>query len=213
MGKENDLLLDYLRDNERFADLFNGSLFAGKQIITACDLQEAGENYTEYQRENVSTTDTAAAAADSAKPADVIKPQGSTDAKRQKHSKRQKQTVTRSRDLKKRLGTGAELRILAVEGQSYVDYAMPWRCMNYDALEYGRQVKTIQQHNRKSRPYTDGNELLSGFTRTDRIAPVYTVCLYHGADPWDGPRSLKDMVNPAHDPSVQVLEQYFAIIR
>ena len=44
MGKENDLMLDYLRDNQRFADLFNGGLFAGKQVVNADDLMEAHTN-------------------------------------------------------------------------------------------------------------------------------------------------------------------------
>lgn len=38
---EKDFLLKrYLADNERYADLLNGIGFAGKQIVTADDLQE-----------------------------------------------------------------------------------------------------------------------------------------------------------------------------
>lgn len=200
MGKENDLMLDYLRDNERFADLFNGSLFEGKQVVKACDLEEAGENYTEYKRESNAMTDGGHCF--------ESRNQEPKNQVRQKHEK--KRTVPRTRDLKKRLGNGAELRILAVEGQSYVDYAMPWRCMNYDALEYGRQVKAIQRKNKKAGRYADKNERLSGFSRSDRIPPVYTVCLYHGVDPWDGPRSLRDMVSPVKGEQTDELENFFA---
>ena len=38
------------------------------------------------------------------------------------------------------------------------------------------------------------HEKLSGFLKTDRLQPVYTVCLYSGTDPWDGPRTLSDMM-------------------
>ncbi len=33
MGKQNDVLLDYFDDNERFADLCNGVLFGGRPVI------------------------------------------------------------------------------------------------------------------------------------------------------------------------------------
>lgn len=38
-------------------------------------------------------------------------------------------------------------------------------------------------------------EWLSGITKNDRLAPVYTLCLYHGEEPWDGPHSLRDMIH------------------
>lgn len=40
MGVKDQGLQEYLRDNERFADLVNGTLFAGKQIIKASYLKE-----------------------------------------------------------------------------------------------------------------------------------------------------------------------------
>ena len=121
MGKENNLMVEYLRDNHRFADLFNGGLFAGKCVVKADELEGAGENYTEF---SVPPAD---------KPAEAMSPVN---------------TVPRSRDVSKQLKCGATLRILAVEEQSSIDYTMPWRCMNYDVLEYGRQVKDIQRLNK-----------------------------------------------------------------
>ena len=35
--------------------------------------------------------------------------------------------------------------------------------------------------------------------KEERFAPVYTLCLYHGAEDWDGPRSLKDMMDFGED--------------
>ncbi|MBR6684483.1 MAG: hypothetical protein IKL38_09070, partial [Firmicutes bacterium] len=183
MGKENDLMLDYLRDNRRFADLFNAGLFGGETIINAADLQEGSENYTEYKRENTTVSSV---------------------------KKKKGRTVPRSRDLKKRLGTGAALRILAIEEQSHIDYTMPWWCMNYDSLEYSRQVRDIQKKNQESSPYADDNEKLCRFTRTDRLDPIYTVCLYHGTEQWDGPRSLKDMMSFGHDQASPVLKNCFS---
>lgn len=37
-------------------------------------------------------------------------------------------------------------------------------------------------------------ERLSGIRKTDRLHPVYTICLYSGTEPWDGPKKLSDMM-------------------
>ena len=127
MGRENDLMVEYLRDNHRFADLINGGLFAGKCVVKANELDATSENYTEF---SVQPVDKATGASS------------------------QVNTVPRSRDVSKQLKSGATLRILAVEEQNSIDYTMPWRCMNYDALEYGRQVKDIRYrvfHHRSER--------------------------------------------------------------
>ncbi len=106
----------------------------------------------------------------------------------------------RARDLKKRLKSGRELKILAVESQSEINYIMPWRVMDYDSREYGEQIRKAQRENRRrdkagEEVYKSAGERMSGMGREERLAPVYTICLYHGAEPWDGPRSLKDMMD------------------
>ena len=183
MGKENDVMVDYLREDRRFADLFNGSVFGGECVVNSEELQEAGEGYTEYR------------ASGSSVKGKTLNGRG---------------VASRSRDIKKRLKSGAELRILAVEEQSYIDYAMPWRCMNYDSLEYGRQVRRLQQKNKTENKYQAEDERLGRFLKGDRIAPVYTICLYHGEKPWDGPRSLRDMVDFGNDKERMVWERVFA---
>ena len=40
MGVKDQGLQEYLKDNERFADFVNGTLFAGKQIVDPCYLKE-----------------------------------------------------------------------------------------------------------------------------------------------------------------------------
>ena len=99
------------------------------------------------------------------------------------------------RDIKKRLDSGVCLKILAVEAQNDVNYIMPWRIMEYDCMEYGKQIRRIQNANKEAGEYADAGERLCGFRREDRLVPVYTLCLYHGAERWDGPRCLKDMAD------------------
>ena len=210
MGKENDMMLEYLRDNQRFADLFNGGLFAGKQVVNADDLVEAGESYTEDRGGNASEAGLSEIAVTNTSCVNTSDLPGARSTVRCSKSKESTGTATRTRDIKKRLKSGTEFRILAVEDQSYVDYTMPWRCMNYDSLEYGRQVKNIQKQNQKIGEYTNDGERLCRFTRKDRLAPVYTVCLYHGTEQWDGPRNLKDMMEFGSDEERAVWEHCFS---
>lgn len=106
------------------------------------------------------------------------------------HGKR----TERIRDICKRLKTGETLRILALENQEWIDYAMPFRCMQYDAMEYARQLDHLQQKNRWEGKLRTQSERICGLQRKDYIIPVYTLFLYHGTKEWDGPRSLRDMM-------------------
>ena len=116
------------------------------------------------------------------------------------HGKPGEKGGQRTRDIKRRLKSGKELKILAVESQSDVNYIMPWRIMDYDCREYEKQIRGAQRANREldragTRVYANEGERLSEVRREERFSPVYTLCLYHGAEEWDGPRSLKDMMD------------------
>ena len=106
-------------------------------------------------------------------------------------------SVERTRDLKKLLRTGGALRILAIENQNLVDYTMPFRCMEYDTMEYRKQIEDIKRNHRmrNNKGLRSAAERLSGFAKEDKLFPVYTICLYHGEEPWDGPRTLKEMMH------------------
>ena len=95
--------------------------------------------------------------------------------------------------------------LLGVELQSEVHYAMPVKDMVYDALQYAAQVeeaakshrnerKNIPPEVRKSEKKPNSGEYLSGFYREDRLLPVITLVVYFGADPWDGPVCLHEML-------------------
>lgn len=104
-------------------------------------------------------------------------------------------SLDRTRDLKMVTGDGETLRILALENQANIDYTLPYRCMQYDTLEYGRQLRELKKYNKSHKLLSTPAERLCGITRQNRIAPVYTLCLYHGEKPWDGPLSLRDMID------------------
>lgn len=74
---------------------------------------------------------------------------------------------------------------------------MPVRNIIYDALQYGKQVANIAAKHRASDGDAKGHsrgEYLSGFYKEDKITPVITLVLHFGANEWDGPVSLHEMM-------------------
>lgn len=67
--------------------------------------------------------------------------------------------------------------------------------LQYDVLEYIRQVKEIEEKNRAEKNLKSGAEFLSGMTKEDFLQPVVGVVFYHGEEPWDGAKSMADMVH------------------
>ena len=84
--------------------------------------------------------------------------------------------------------------ILGLENQSDVHYAMPVRNLLYDALTYQKQVRDIADKHRAERDSATGAEFLSGFHKEDKLTPVITLVIYFGANYWDGPTSLHEMM-------------------
>ena len=129
------------------------------------------------------------------------------EKRRHRPGRREKTKTKIMRDVKMQLRSGTVLQVLAVENQSYINYGMPVRIMGYDVAEYNRQMKERRQQvnalwkqveksgqgDTLAIPVTYA-EYMSGILKTDRLHPVYTICLYSGTEIWDGPRMLSDMM-------------------
>ncbi|MGN0243304.1 MAG: hypothetical protein ACI4CT_04485, partial [Lachnospiraceae bacterium] len=106
-----------------------------------------------------------------------------------------KQVVERIRDIlaiaKK---NGTVFVMLGIENQEHIHYGMPVRNMLYDSLTYARQIEEKTKENRKNHSL-GGAEFLSGLRKDEKLTPVVTLVLYYGLEPWDGPRSLLDMLD------------------
>lgn len=83
--------------------------------------------------------------------------------------------LQRDRDIKMRLKSGETLKLLAVENQSQVDYAMPFRCMQYDAMEYEQQLKELRKRNREKGGFATDGEFLCG-VRKNTALHLFTPC-------------------------------------
>ncbi len=157
----------YMRENTVFADAFNFLLYDGENVIQPDKLKE------------LDTTELAVPFA-----------VDNTD-------NRQSEAVQKYRDILKMTTVmtddTAAYVLLGVESQTDVHYAMPVRNIIYDALQYGKQVTEISARNRKKGNQTR-REFLSGFHKDDKLIPVITLVIHFGADKWDAPMSLHEMM-------------------
>ena len=86
----------------------------------------------------------------------------------------------------------ANYMILGIENQAYIDRFMPARVMIYDALTFHTQMQTIQS---ESKPENHSSQFLSGVSSEAKLKPVITAVCYFGTKPWDGPRSLHEILD------------------
>ena len=153
-------LKTFWRDNEHFADLFNATLFNGKQVLKPDKLTEMD-----------------------------------TDVSATIHSKSYNESITRNRDVVKKMSDGVEFNILGLEIQDKTHYAMPLRTMTYDALGYIKEYNDIKKHHKLNKDsFSSHEEFLSGINKSDRFHPIITLVLYYGESLWDGPTCLSDMM-------------------
>ena len=153
-------LKTFWRDNEHFADLFNATVFNGKQVLKPDKLTEMD-----------------------------------TDVSATIHSKSYNESITRNRDVVKKMSDGVEFNILGLEIQDKTHYAMPLRTMTYDALGYIKEYNDIKKHHKLNKDsFSSHEEFLSGINKSDRFHPIITLVLYYGESLWDGPTWLSDMM-------------------
>lgn len=153
-------LKTFWRDNEHFADLFNATVFNGKQVLKPNKLTEMD-----------------------------------TDVSATIQSKSYYESITRNRDVVKKMSDGVEFNILGLEIQDKTHYAIPLRTMTYDALGYIKEYNDIKKHHKLNKDsFSSHEEFLSGINKSDRFHPIITLVLYYGESLWDGPTCLSDMM-------------------
>ena len=109
-------------------------------------------------------------------------------------SKEFQKTIRRTRDVLKVTETGEYYRILGIENQQAVHYAMPLRTMVYDMLTYLQEMEKITRNHRKEKDFTSVEEFLSGFTKEDKLHSCHTIVIYWGEQEWNAPRCLSEMM-------------------
>ncbi len=99
---------------------------------------------------------------------------------------------TRYRDIAKQVKNIRVVLVVGTEIQSYVDYSMPVRGMDYDAVEYKRQVSLIKSKRKSKRT---AKVFMSPIAKEDRLIPAITLVLYMGEEPWDAADNLHEILD------------------
>ena len=159
MQKEDAISIEYLEEPARFADLINGFIYHGRELIRPEDIMEKNRTKTR-----------------------ITKEQGRI----------QSQTITA--DIVREVRFCMRVAVIALENQSEIHYAMPIRIMNIEAANYHRQWRKRAKQHRQDKDLR-GAAFLSGFSKEDKLVPTITIVVYFGKEPWDGPRSIKEMMD------------------
>ena len=123
MAKTDELMKNLFKHKEIFADLFNATIFDGRQLIKP-------EKLTEINTENIHIEE-------------PIHDNKNTNPN----------ITKRYRDLCMRQDDSILQIILGCEDQSEVDYSMPIRTMLYDSLKYTEQQNNLELRKRKDGTY------------------------------------------------------------
>lgn len=184
MGMADTVTKEYMRENRVFADAFNYLIYGGKPVVKPELLQE------------LDTTEIAI-------PFALDEEENTTEEAVQKYRDVLKSTVIMQ-------DTKASYILLGIEDQTEVHYAMPVRNIIYDALQYGKQVSEVakKHKNQGDRKGHNKGEYLSGFYKEDRIRPVVTLVVHFGADEWDGPLSLYEMMDLKDEKLLEFVQDY-----
>ena len=181
----------YLSNPMFFADAFNYLLYDGEQVIKPEGLQE------------LDTTE-------------LTVPYGNNA----------RVPVQKYRDLLKlwnaMMDENAIYVILGAELQDKVHYGMPVKDGLYDMLGYSKQIAEIKRSYRKDateegeitvdngvlKIKLTSEEFLSGLRKDDKLIPIITAVVYFGDEPWDGPRSLFEMLDVRDERLYRFLSDY-----
>lgn len=112
--------------------------------------------------------------------------------------------------------------ILGAELQDRVHYGMPVKDGLYDMLGYSKQIAEIKRSYRKDvaeegeitvdngvvKIKLTSEEFLSGLRKEDKLIPIITAVVYFGDEPWDGPRSLFEMLDVRDERLYRFLSDY-----
>ena len=186
----------YLSNNIFFADAFNFLLYDGEEVIKADHLQE------------VDTTE-------------LVVPYGNNA----------RLPIQKYRDLLKLWNAmedeNAIYILLGAELQGKVNYGMPVKDVLYDAIGYSKQIEEARRFYRKRekgdqfheeaemvvengtlRIRLTSEEFLSGWRKDEKLIPIITAVVYFGDTPWDGPKSLFEMLNVPDERLYRFLNDY-----
>lgn len=195
MGKEDINLKTYFKDTRRYADLWNGTVFDGRQLIKAEELE---------------TADSTSA---------VVFANGSGKESMQdvvmKQLRNGECLVTWILENQKEIDYSMPVRIMLHEAMRYAEQVKKIQRRNRlrrkldaehkeilektgtdvnDVIIYLGRQKVVCEICSPKNPFLNAGEYLYQFLKSDKLVPLTTLVVYWGDKEWDGPKSLHDML-------------------
>lgn len=170
MGAKDSITHEYMKQPEQFADIFNGSLFNGEEVIDPKKLRE------------MDTTS-------------IALPFGQDGAAIPKQKERDLLKMVLKTDGKAAyciLGVENQGKIhgaMAVRNMLYDALTLAEQVK-----------ATAKSHRQAGDTGKDEGEFLSGFHSEDRLLPVITIVIHWGTEVWNAPLCLRDMYQEDTDP-------------
>ncbi len=165
MGKADIAVKNWLSDNDRFADLFNGTIFGGRQIVRPEELENMD------RETDIIVTDKEKKSRGMQRHRDVVK-----------RWKKGLDLAVLACEAQNEIHYARPVRNMTQDGISYTEQIrLLWQ-----------QRKKERRNGQQTRKLT-GEEYLSRFGKDDRIFPVITIVFYYDVKKWDGAVELYDM--------------------
>ena len=180
MGVKDQGLQEYLRDNERFADFVNGTLFAGEQIVDPRYLKEVQRKKRVSYEQPIAVKNIQKKNSSEKDGEEEIARENDASEKNEFGANSAKVLyLERERDFLRLHDKPGCKFLLACEVESGANYEMPVRCFTYDSIEYTDQLKEWKRRSQQKFCGRSGKKR----RRIRRpLLPVFHQVLYLGGE-------------------------------
>ena len=185
MGKVDVNVNIWLSEKKRFANLFNGVIYGGRQVILPEDLEEVNPV------SSVSVKNRTGKTKNMKKYRDIIM-----------KWRNQATLVLLANESQDKVHYAMPHKVMLYDGMDYeTQIRNNWKNFN----DRRKQNKKAGQ----SLEYLTAGEYLSRFRKKDRLIPIISLVFYYGSEPWDGPVDLYDMFRlEGTKEEKEILEKY-----
>ena len=185
MGKADVNVNIWLSEKKRFANLFNGVIYGGRQVILPEDLEEVNPV------SSVSVKNRTGKTKNMKKYRDIIM-----------KWRNQATFVLLANESQDKVHYAMPHKVMLYDGMDYeTQIRNNWKNFN-DRRKQNKKAGQPLEH-------LTAGEYLSRFRKKDRLIPIISLVFYYGSEPWDGPVDLYDMFRlEGTKEEKEILEKY-----
>lgn len=171
MGRKDIGLKSYFRDTARYADLWNGGVFQGRQMVLAQELREVAPVYMKADQDVVLE-----------RAGDLVMMQSGKGGR----------YAVLALENQEKVDYGMPVRIMIQEALEYDRQMKEIRRRNDRAY---KQYREAEGKEGSDAVYRDDSEYLYKFRKEDRLFPIATLVVYWGEERWQGAKNLHEMID------------------